>query len=64
MKSAERGRDCERALAYLVYGMALRTMSAYEGQTSLRGRRLRESRGGLHQERKAQDESNPDELFS
>ena len=43
MKGAERGRDCERALAHLVDGMALRAMSPYEGQASLRGRRLRES---------------------
>ena len=39
-------------------------MNAYEGQTSLRGRRLREGGGGMHQQRKAQDNSNPDELVS
>jgi hypothetical protein len=43
MKSAKRGRDCERARAGFIDGMALRAMSAYEGQTSLRGWRLRES---------------------
>jgi len=42
MKSAERQRDRERALAGFVDGMTLRAMSAYEGQTSLRSRRLRE----------------------
>ena len=64
MKSAEWGRDGERTRADLIDGMALRAMNAYECQTSLRGRRLRESGGGMHQQRKAQDKSNPDELVS
>jgi hypothetical protein len=40
VQRTERRRDGERAIADLVDAMALCAMSAYECQTSLRGRRL------------------------
>jgi hypothetical protein len=49
MQGAECRRDWKLALARLVDGMALCAVSAYEGQTSLRGRRLRESPWAIRQ---------------